>query len=151
MTDDSSVSTSRRVFLGLTAIPLAGCTTATYSSDPGNQSTTSEPSDMDRFARELESAGIEVDSTMTLAGGASVFYMRNPDAHREQLETVADRFVFHREVVAPGGVLSVTALTDDEDRHGVVGLPREWAEQVASGDLRQGQYFDKVIDEYMTV
>lgn len=149
-------SVTRRRALAMTAGSigaLAGCT----MSSPEDCSPASFPEDGEReeppspcqFSAELQTQGLDVDSAMDAAGGGvSVMYYHNPDAHRDQIRTVALAFIQYRRMVSKDNMLSFTALESNDDRHGTGYANREWADRRASGELSRDKYVQKVVDSY---
>lgn len=153
---------TRRQVLGLAAAgavtALAGCGVATPDEcspatfpPEGSTHTREDPPTPCQFGAELEQAGLDVDSTMGGAGhSASVMYYHEPDRHSEQIRTVAVEFVRYRRMISSDGLLSFTALSSNDDRHGDGHVAREWADSRASGDMTREEYVQKVEDTYET-
>lgn len=137
---------------------LAGCVSSPDTCSPAtfppedSTETREDPPEPCQFGAELQSRGMDVDSTMdSAAGGASVMYMRDPGKHREQIQTVALAFVPYRRMVGgDGNMLSYTALETNDNRHGDGYITREWADRRASGQLTRTEYVQKVVDTYET-
>lgn len=152
-------SASRRSVLAMSTgalAALAGCTTsspdecspASFPEDTSTR-TREEPPSVCQYGAELESRGMDVDSTMG-SPGVSVMYFREPDSHREQIRTVAVAFVPYRRMVESGKPLSFTALESNDNRHGTGYVAREWADRRARSELSSDEYVKKVMDTYGT-
>ena len=111
-----------------------------------------EPPTACQYGAELETKGMDVDSTMDApGGGASVMYFRDPDIHDEQIRTVAMTFVRYRRMVDEGKPMSFTALTANDDRHGNGYVAREWADETAEGRMDEKEYLTRVRGTYDTL
>lgn len=149
---------SRRRVLATTGSALAtaaaGCVSSPDECSPAEfpkgTETRDKPPEPCQFGAELESQGMDVDSTMPMSGGVSLMYYRDPDRHREQIHTVALAFVQYRRIVDPDDVLSFTALESANERHGTAYISREWADSRANGNMSESRYLEKVRDTYRT-
>lgn len=151
---------SRRSVLastGALAAGLAGCTTSSADEcEPatfptGTATPRDEPPKPCQYGAELETRGLDVDSTMGMGGSVSVMYFRAPEEHNSQIQRVADAFVQYRRMVDEGKPLSFTALSSNEDRHGNGYVAREWADSRADGTMTRTEYHTRVRGTYGTV
>lgn len=159
--DRRPMALSRRAVLAsggaALATSLAGCAAISSPDDcqpaefPEGTATPGEPPEPCQYSAELETRGLDVDSTMGMGGGVSMMYYRVPEQHISQIKTVAATFVPYRRMVKPDMQLTFTALTSNEDRHGYGYITREWAERRASGDMTETEYHTRVRGTYERV
>lgn len=149
--------TRRRVLASGAALAsgLAGCMGVQSVEDcqpAENPESSEEPPTPCQFGAELETKGMDVDSTMDApGGGASIMYYREPENHNRQIRTVAMTFIQYRRIVSEGKPLSFTALSANDDRHGNGYVAREWADETAAGRMGEPEYLTRVRGTYDTV
>lgn len=143
----------RRV-AGTVPVVASGCVNYQTHSSPSN-STGNSTADGDQqaevsaeaFVRDLESQGIDVDSTMKLLGDVSLAYYHRPDHEVQDRQRIALTFVEYRSICS--NLLSVTAIEPSGDtNHAVWHISRRWADQYAAGDLSKDQYLANVRDTW---
>jgi hypothetical protein len=140
----------------LATVGLAGCASTPDECEPasfptGTATPREEPPKPCQYGAELETKGLDVDSTLGMSGSVSVMYYRDPDLHKTQIRRVAETFVPYRRMVEGGKPLSFTALSSNEDRHGNGYIAREWADERANGDMSQTEYVTRARGTYGTV
>jgi len=125
-------------------VGLAGCSSSSASSSDGDRDEW-----VAEFVAELEAAGVQVDSTMQMAGDLSLMYFHRPEKHEQDITRVATTFADYAGNVR--SMLTVTAINPDGDtRHGGWRIDKKWAQQFAAGDLSKSQYMSKVEDTYVS-
>ena len=129
------------------SVLFAGCS-GVLRSDSANEYSTEliEDATIADFESALKENGIDVDSTMEIAGNLSVMYYRDSSAHEKQVETIALTFVPYRGLV--NQMLSFTSLKNKDARHGVGHVVRAWAESYAAGELSREEYLSNCKQTY---
>jgi len=129
----------RRAFLAtLASVSVAGCSS---SDEPSTES--GDDDWVAKFVADLEAGGVQVDSTMQMAGDLSLMYYHRPEKHEQDITRVATTFGDYAGNAR--SMLTVTALNPGGDsRHGGWMIEKEWAQQFAAGELSKSDYMNNV-------